>query len=509
MADNFVDNVGFSNSTLVVSGNGIVVGTGAGDKSVVFSNNAAAGILAWNPTGNRTISIPDVNGTLITNVNISAGTTSGNLSAFIFSNLNNVSFGINGSTITASINPGGQTVQTIGLYGLGNTTQNSSTTLDARTLSFNAIGSITVGYSNGSIQLSAPNALTTAMQSNAVTISNINLSAGTTSNNLSAFVFSNSNNVSFGLNGSTVTATITVPAQTVQTIGLYALGNTTQNSSSTFDARTLSFNGLGIVTVGYSNGSIQISATTAQSNQTIGFYAVGNTTGQSSSSTFDARTASFSGAGQISVGYSGNDIVISAPALKISQMVYPANPWQTVFSMADQVLSLQNISVESNIVASQINLIMDITGATNSTAGFTISLAAYTFNGSTLSLASSDSRNISWTSGSSSTNSSCYGGMSGTQYQTIPVGNWNLTAGHYMFGLWYRSTANAQSARIFGQQGPTIRNAADANQTAKAYVPGYYTSTFSTAMPASIHITDYAKTNFALQQPGAVFLGTF
>ena len=38
-------------------------------------------------------------------------------------------------------------------------------------------------------------------------ITNINISAGTASNNLSNVVFSNSNNVSFGLNGSTVTAT--------------------------------------------------------------------------------------------------------------------------------------------------------------------------------------------------------------------------------------------------------------------------------------------------------------
>jgi hypothetical protein len=49
-----------------------------------------------------------------------------------------------------------QTNQTLGLYGLGNTTQNSSTTLDARTVSLNGLGAMTVGYSNGSVQLSAP-----------------------------------------------------------------------------------------------------------------------------------------------------------------------------------------------------------------------------------------------------------------------------------------------------------------------------------------------------------------
>src|SRR2546430_1278414 len=87
-------------------------------------------------------------------INFSAGTTSSNIGSVVFSNANGISFGLNGSTIT---------------------------------------GTVKTDY------------LTTAMQSNAATISNINLSAGTTSQNLSAFVLSNSNNFSFGLNGSTVT----------------------------------------------------------------------------------------------------------------------------------------------------------------------------------------------------------------------------------------------------------------------------------------------------------------
>src|SRR5690348_14933377 len=51
--------------------------------------------------------------------------------------------------------------------------------------------------------------------------------------------------------------------------------------------------------------------TMAVVGQTQGLYAVGQTTGQSSSSTFDPRTISISGAGNISVGYSANNLVIS------------------------------------------------------------------------------------------------------------------------------------------------------------------------------------------------------
>ena len=58
------------------------------------------------------------------------------------------------------------------------------------------------------------------------------------------------NGITFGMsNSSVITASYTVPnvpAQTNQTVGLYALGNTTQNSSTTLDARTISYNGLGM-----------------------------------------------------------------------------------------------------------------------------------------------------------------------------------------------------------------------------------------------------------------------
>lgn len=74
-------------------------------------------------------------------------------------------------------------------------------------------GSITLNTSGATISLPAylttaqsPGAyLTTAMLSNAVTLSNVNISAGTLSQNLSAWNYSNSNGYSFGLSASTIT----------------------------------------------------------------------------------------------------------------------------------------------------------------------------------------------------------------------------------------------------------------------------------------------------------------
>ena len=256
-----------------------------------FSNVAGAVQLSY--------TVPSTAG-LVSAINLSAGTTSNNASAFTLSNSNNVSFGLNGSTITASASFAAQTVQTIGIYGSSQTTgQSSSSTFDARSLSFRGAGNVSVGMSGGEIIISATgagggadggvgisagansqsngtvvfsnsNGISFGLNASTVTasytvpstaglLSAINLSAGTTSNNLSAITFSNSNGLSFGLNGSVVTGSYTVPVQSVQTLGAYAISNTIGvSSSSTFDARSLSFQGAGVASVGMSAGAIVI-----------------------------------------------------------------------------------------------------------------------------------------------------------------------------------------------------------------------------------------------------------
>lgn len=308
-------------------------------------------------------------------INFSAGTTSNNLGSVVFSNSNGISFGLSGSTITGTV---ATNYQSQGAY------------------------------------------LTTAMQSNAATISNINISAGTTSTNASAFTFSNSNNFTFGLgtgaNAGVITGSYTVPSvtnsswtvsdtatsatvgrlaftasngitmtlstsnngnhtliasytvpnvpaatswtvsdtATSATVGRLAFTNsngitatlstsnngnhtvimshngiTSQSTqflamtlagntagTTTFNASnnaTLFFNGGNNITLSGNGSTVTISAA-SQTNQTVGFYALGTTTGQSSSSTWDARTLSFAGAGAISLGNSSNSgLIISSP----------------------------------------------------------------------------------------------------------------------------------------------------------------------------------------------------
>jgi hypothetical protein len=236
-----IASVGYSNGSVVIS---VPSGGGAGDGV----NILAAGTQTANTTGSVLFSNSNGISFGMSNSSVITASFNGTLNSVVFSNANNITFGSAGNTtITASYS---QSNQNISLFALGNTTQNSSTVLGANVVSFNGLGIITAGYSNGSIQISAIQSNQTQSNIQAVYDGANSISTGT-------IRFTNANGVSFSVNGQTISGS--VAAQTVQTIGLYALGNTTQNSSTTLDARTLSFNAIGNITVGFSNGSIQLS----------------------------------------------------------------------------------------------------------------------------------------------------------------------------------------------------------------------------------------------------------
>ncbi len=231
------------------------------------------------------------------NINISAGTTNQNLSNIYFGDANGLAFGLSGSTITGSYTVPTQTNQTIGYFAAGNTTNNSSGTFDARSVTFNGAGNVSVGYTNGSVVISGVGGG-----------GNVNFSAGTTSNNLSNIVFSNQNGVSFGLNGSTLTAS--VPVQSVQTQSIVYPSAGTQIAQS------------GIVSFANSNG---ISFGMSNSNQITASYTVPSTVGLISGVNVSAGTTSndlsaltFSNSNGFSFGLNGSVITGSQRLLQMN-----------------------------------------------------------------------------------------------------------------------------------------------------------------------------------------------
>lgn len=281
-------------------------------------------------------------------VALSAGANSVSNGTVVFSNSNGLSFGLNGSTVTASHN--GLTTQTV-------QTQSNIAGISAGA---NSVGTGTVVFSNShNLSFGLNGQTVTGSASYSQSTAPGAIAAGTQTATSGTIVFSNSNGISFGLSGSTrITASYTVPTQSVQTQSLIAALYDGANSISTgtvrlsnsngisfgingqtltashngltsqsnqnvtagnggFAFQTLSFSNANGVSFGTSAGSAitaSHNALTSQTNQTLGLYAVSNTTGQSSSTTVDARTLSFHGAGIASVGYSGGSVVISVPS---------------------------------------------------------------------------------------------------------------------------------------------------------------------------------------------------
>lgn len=161
--------------------------------SLANSNGLSFGVDGSTVTASYTV--PSTAG-LISAVRLSAGTASSNLTAFELVDGSGVSFGLDtGSKVSASVAAGATATGNLGAMAAGTQTATSGTVafVDSNGISFGMSAStrITASYT---------------VPSTAGLLSAVNLSAGTTSQNASAFVFSNGGNVSFGLNGSTVTA---------------------------------------------------------------------------------------------------------------------------------------------------------------------------------------------------------------------------------------------------------------------------------------------------------------
>lgn len=279
------------------------------------------------------------------NINISAGTTSNNLTNFVLSNSNGISFGLNGSTVTASHN---------GLTSQSNQALSGSNgSFTFQTATFGNLNGLSFYTSNGSMvgSYTVP----------AVTNSSWTISAGTTSNTVSGLTFADANSIVFGLDNGTVTASYNHN----HTNNLYAVGNTTLSTSITNDLRSISYRGEGIVSVGVSNNSIVISAT--QSNQAL--------SAQGGSSTF--QTLSFNNANGLTFSNNGGAIEASYTVPTVTN---------SSFSVQDSATTINPVSRIAFSTGNNITATLS-TAANHATVGFSHNLAGTStgFNGNLIS----------------------------------------------------------------------------------------------------------------------------
>jgi hypothetical protein len=299
---------GFSTGGNTLGDTGLVTGrlVLAGGPNITLSGSTDAGSI--------TVSISGGAGAAGNTGSISAGTTRATLGEVVFSNSNNVSFGVNGQTVTASYTA---PVVSNAIQSVGSATGSGTNTSRFAADDHVHAGVFSMGVSTGgntlgdtrvdvgrfvlvggaNITLSQG---TAAGALNTITISGAaggagntgSISAGTTRATLGEVIFSNSNGVSFGVNGQTVTGSI---ATSLTNIRLSA--GTTSNLRSDF-----TFNNANNVSFGLDAGTITGSVATSLTNIRV---SAGTTSNLLSAITFaDGNGLSFGlNASTITVSY--------------------------------------------------------------------------------------------------------------------------------------------------------------------------------------------------------------
>lgn len=260
--------------------------------------------------------------------------------------------------------------------------------------------------------------LTTAMQSNAATISNINVSAGAANNNLSAFVLSNSNGMSFGLNGSTVTADGRVILSSYEPYQLVGVGTAAPgfNTASTGVVSVYPFNipnyvSAGILNLAYSLSFVTLGNSSGQ--QTIGFAAA--------IYSLNVSTLSSIASTSFSIGVTGNNssYTVNQPTTT-NYTGYGTGSTSSAgvnFSSAYTGLKIVGIPINSLLSPGQYWLAMV---GTQSTSSIAVGISA-SFGGATIGTPAANAAPIGSYSSAYSTGQDPYGRW------YVGQGRWNAT----------------------------------------------------------------------------------
>lgn len=430
---------------------------------------------------------------------ISAGTTQAFGGQVVFSNSNNITFGVNGHTVTATVAAAGVTaVSGIGVSTGGNTSGTTGTVVGTVVLA--GINHITLSQATAA----GPIATVTISGRDAVFGAGVSTggnTSGNTGTTHGTVVLEGGNNITLSqVTAAGSSATVVISARD----GVFGAGiSTGGNTSGTSGTNTGTF-----VLAGINN--ITLSQATGPGGNTVtisGPNALAISAGTQSAS---SGTVVFSNSNNVTFGMSNSSVVTASVgnvATTVSAFSHNAE-WNSNWVVQQGILSLQRVTVPVNVTLDSAFFVMDLRAPVAATGGMTLSMGVYTFTGSTASLSTSFSGSTTWTSGTNSTASSVYGGVSGTRYR--PLGApFLLPPGDYLVGV-HVLTTNAGTWNIFGRQGMSLVShlALPVNAT-NNFIDGVSLSSFSTALPTGVIVTDtnYNRTGqSALRQPGFIVL---
>lgn len=382
--------------------------------------------------------LPPLNGGRI-NASI-AGNTTGASSAgalstgtVVFAGGNNVTLsqatGVNGATISFNA-PSGGGGQTLSMYGAGNTTQSSSASIDVRSVSLNGLGGMSVGYSGGSVQLSAPivssvsgtgiinistNGNTVSIGAPAFsagmsTLGNTSGTSGTVSNQL---ILAGGNNITLSQSTAAGGNTISISAPNNPALS---------GSNGSFTYQTASFGNLNGVSFYTSNGSVvaSLAALTSQSNPA--FSASGG------SSTF--QTLSFS---------NGNGITFSNNAGQVAGTV-ATNYAASTHTHGSPTLFLTNLSGTTASASNGLTLSLSA-GAGGAGGGVAITAPNSSYSSGTLNLTGGGALTVTANANTISFNAPAVSSLSGTGGFSISTDNSTIYMGMPLLSQWQHNSA--------------------------------------------------------------------
>jgi len=236
----------------------------------------------------------------------------------------------------------------------------------------------------------------------------------------------------------------------------------------------------------------------------------GNLAISASASSVSSGTVVFSNSNNVSFGMNGSTVTASAGPSGYSVSIWKELDYLQTWNINTGIVSFHRASMPVYLSATDAVLLNGFSSVNGSSlaGSYTQMLAIYTMSGGTANLAASGSRQVSWTSGSDTSASSEYGGMSLFRYRTLPIA-YSITPGDYLLAA-YVSTALSQSVSLVGRNQVVAEIAAYDGIETKAFLDGFMT-TNSSAFPATVAVSNvnYARVgaNAALF-PAVMFRGT-
>jgi hypothetical protein len=359
-----------------------------------------------------------------------------------------------GTTVTGgasiTLNSGGLLFNGSGLAGTTTAiTGNASITLNSAGLQFNGAGLAGTGTSatNASITLNSAGLQISVGAGGGGNfsggVSNLGNSAGNTGVTGTQLVFVGSNNITLsqttGAGGGTISI-IGGGGGGATTDGLFATGNTTNNTTATMANSSYLYNFQGGITGGFSQGGIQISGPAISSISATGQLSLVVNASTISLGVAAAGTAFSTTSGATGVNLTGAvntaGMTLSVPYL--TRMIYPQDQLVALNAPGNASLSIQYVPVDVAVTGTRVDALMGMSfgsSATTNTGAVAMSMyfGIYSRTGNTLTTLSSGSTQTTF-SYASNTAGQTQLTMSALRPISAPI-NFNMAPGEYFVGV--------------------------------------------------------------------------